>query len=109
MSHSTSLPLSVLLERIGQELAGEAEKVRELHALVEGGQGTQATMVTAQTIDTSSQNLGELSALLARVAALAGGATVDATCFETMTLSSLRGRLLGEAEAEAEAGEVDFF
>ena len=109
MPHSPSPLLSTLLERIGHELSVEAAKVRELHALVEGGQTAHATMVTAQTIDTTSQHLGELSALLTCVAASAGGAAVPAACFEAMTLSGLRSRLLGESETAAESGEVDFF
>ncbi|WP_062114585.1 hypothetical protein [Aureimonas sp. AU40] len=110
MSQPSAVSLSLVLERIGQELSRQAEAVRSLHALVEAGSGPSTeALVTAQAIDTSSQHLGELSGLLQCLSGSAGDAFAPASCFEPMTLSGLRARLLGDAEENTESGEVDFF
>lgn len=110
MSHTAAPSLSLVLERIGQELSSQAEAVRALHALVEtGAQPTLEALVTAQGIDTISQHLGELSTLLQCLAGAAADTPAPASCFEPMTLSGLQARLRGETEESADSGEVDFF
>lgn len=108
MTQSPPPLLSQVIERIGAELAAQAEAIRDLHALAEGLPSNEA-LVRAQAIDTSSQHLGELATLLQCLATAAGDAAAPETCFEAMTLSGLRARLLGQAEDAADAGEVDFF
>lgn len=108
MPHTIAPRLTLVLERIGGELAEQAEAVRGLHALAEG-RPSDETLVSAQTIDTSSQHLAELGALLRCLAAAASEVEAPAACFEAMTLSGLRARILGQAEEQAESGEVDFF
>ena len=108
MPHTIAPRLTLVLERIGGELAEQAEAVRGLHALAEG-RPSDETLVSAQTIDTSSQHLAELGALMRCLAASAGETEAPLPCFEAMTLSGLRARVLGEAEEQAESGEVDFF
>lgn len=110
MSQISAPSLSLVLERIGQELAAQAEAVRGLHTLVEGGaQPSLEALVAAQGIDTASQHLDELAALLRCLAPSAGEALAAPSCFDPMSLAGLRARLLGVAEDSADSGEVDFF
>jgi hypothetical protein len=104
-----------LLERIGAELARQADAVRSLHALTEGAETPEAVRL-AQTIDTASQVLDEIAGLLAALAPPPGAASDaplrDPTPLaEGVRLSDLRRTLFdpGTAAAPDTDGDLELF
>jgi hypothetical protein len=103
--------LRVLLQRIGTELAAQAQVAEAIGELVpllpELDEPMQAR---AQSIDALAQHLDELSRLLDRLAPLAPKDAVMPGVIEAVRLSDLLIRLKGSREATAaESGSVDFF
>ena len=104
-----------LLERIGAELARQADAVRSLHALTDGAETPEAVRL-AQTIDTASQVLDEIAGLLAALAPH-GGASPNAPMPDptplagTVRLSELRRTLFdpGHKATPESDGDLELF
>ena len=104
---AAALTLSLLLSRLADELSRQAEAVRELHSIVEGG---PVSVTAAQTIDISSQHLDEIAGILRRLASQNGKPeAVDEDVLAPVLLSTLRARLAGDHGETATSGDVDFF